>query len=55
MEEYPQTYKMPTIETKDDELVSISVAWLEESKKYHSELEKIWKQNEEYLKENKLK
>lgn len=48
VEENLKQYKTPAADTSDDELVSISNGWYNESKKYHSELEKVWKQNELY-------
>ena len=45
-----KAYVTPTLATKDEDLIAISADWLEESKKYHTELEKIWKQNEDYYK-----
>lgn len=49
-DDVPKAYRTPTLKTPDDELISIASDWFIESKKYHSQLEKIWKQNEEYYK-----
>lgn len=54
-EENLKQYKIPTMDTSDDELVTVANKWLEESKKYHSELEKVWKENEEYYKGKQTK
>lgn len=43
-----EAYKTPTPETDDSELLTIAKAWEKESSAYHQELERIWKQNEDY-------
>ena len=47
-----EAYKTPTIDTPDEELISISKAWEIESSQYHDELERIWNINENYYKGN---
>ena len=47
-----KAYITPTLNTKDDDLVGIATDWFTESKKYHTELEKVWQQNEKYYKGN---
>jgi hypothetical protein len=49
-EDFPKAYKAPTMDTPDANLISIASAWFQESKRYHTELERIWKQNEDYYK-----
>ena len=51
-EEITKAYQSPTSDMSDTKLVEIADAWITESKKYHSELEKLWKTNEAYYQGN---
>lgn len=51
-EDIPKAYVTPTIKTSNEDLLSIAAAWFDESKRYHSELEKVRTQNEKYYKGN---
>lgn len=47
-----KSFVLPTLDTSDEDLIRLSIEWLEESKKYSNELDKFRKENEAYYKGN---